>query len=364
VFPFVLSIGFAAAAVLTRYIALAAVPGIALFAWLMAGRFRGGTRYAIVFIGLVMIMISPWLYRNHALTGNPFGLAGHTALAETSRYPDKSFERQLHPEFTAAQVMNAAKEKWVVNYSDKHKTTLPGLGGGMLMALFATTFFYRFVRPQVNHLRWGLGLALLLMLLIAGFFSGSSIAAIHAFWPFVILYGLAFYYILIDRLDLGVRIYVISMKCLIVVLALIPLIMTILPPHAKPPYPPYYPPHISMVSGWLNEREVMVTDMPWATAWYGDRISILLPRDIDDFYEINDYKQYISGLYITTITKNKPFVKQLLDGPEKSWLPVISGRTPPDFPLKQGLSLNRQDQIFLSDRNRWSTGGEAEPEQQ
>jgi hypothetical protein len=113
----------------------------------------------------------------------------------------------------------------------------------------------------------------------------------------------------------------------------------------------------------LTPREVLCTDMPSATAWYGDRVSILLPADVDDFYVINDYKQYISGLYITTITKNKPFVKELLDGPEKSWLPIISGRTPPDFPLKQGVSLNRQDQIFLSDRDRWSGAGAGESTQ-
>ena len=362
--PFVLSVVFSALAFLTRYITLAAVPGIALFAWLMGGRFRGGTRYAVVFVGLYLVMVSPWLYRNHAISGNPMGLAAHTALADTSRYPDKAFARQLHPEFTAGQVTAELKEKWVVNYSEKHESALPGLGGGVLMALFMTTFFYRFVRPQVNHLRWGIGLSLLLMIFIAGFFSESSIDTIHVFWPFVILYGLAFFYILIDRLDLGVRLYVICLKCLIVVLSLLPLLLTIMPPHAIPPYPPYYAPIISQVSGMLTEREVMCTDMPWATAWYGDRVSILLPKDIDDFYEINDYKQYISGMYITTITKNKPFVKQLLDGPEKSWLPVISGRTPPDFPLKQAVSLNRQDQIFLSDRNRWSTGEEAAADEQ
>jgi len=105
----------------------------------------------------------------------------------------------------------------------------------------------------------------------------------------------------------------------------------------------------------LNPREAMCTDMPWATAWYGDRVSILLPKDVDQFYYINDYKQYISGLYITTITKDKPFVSSLLDGPEQSWLPILSGRTPPDFPLKQAVSLNKQDQVFFSDRNRWST---------
>jgi len=363
-FPFVLSVGFSAIAFLTRYITIAMIPGIALFAWLMGGRFRGGTRYAAVFIGLYLVMISPWLYRNYALTGNPMGLAAHAALAETTRYPDKAFDRQLHPEFTGTQISSALKEKWVLNYSDKYELVLPGLGGGVLMALFVTTFFYQFVRPQVNHLRWGLGLSLLLMVFIAGFFSESSINMIHVFWPFVILYGLAFFYILIDRLDLGVRLYTVGLKCLIVVLSLIPLLLTIMPPHASLPYPPYYAPIISQVTNMLNEREVICTDMPWATAWYGDRVSILLPKDLDDFFEINDYKQYISGMYITTITKNKPFVKQLLDGPEKSWLPVISGRTPPDFPLKQAISLNRQDQIFLSDRNRWSSGEEAEPPQQ
>ncbi len=355
-FPFVLSVLFSSIAIMTRYIAIAALPGIALFAWLTGGRFRGGTRYALIYAGLCLIMISPWLYRNHALSGNPMGMAAHTALAETSKYPDNSFARQLHPEFSAGQATSLLKEKWVVNYSEKHESVLPGLGGGVLMALFLSTFFYHFVRPAANHLRWGIGLSLLLMLIVAGFFSESSINTIHVFWPFVILYGLAFFYILLDRLDLGVRIYVICMKCLIVVLPTLPLLLTIMPPHATPPYPPYYSPIIGQVSNMLNEREVMCTDMPWATAWYGDRTSILLPRNIDDFYEINDLKQYISGMYITTITKNKPFVKQLLDGPEKSWLPVISGRTPPDFPLKHGVSLNRQDQIFLSDRNRWGSG--------
>ncbi len=362
-FPFVMSVVFSAIAFLTRYITIAAVPGIALFAWLVAGRFRGGTRYALVFLGLYLVMISPWLYRNYAISGNPAGMAAHSALSETSKYPDHAFERQLHPEFTSTQVISALKEKWVVNYSEKYESVLPGIGGGVLMALFITTFFYHFVRPHVNYLRWAVGLSLLLMIIIAGFFSESSIDTIHVFWPFIILYGLAFFYILIDRLDLGVRLYNIGLKCLIVILSLLPLALTIMPPHAKPPYPPYYAPIISQVCGMLNEREVMCTDMPWATAWYGDRISILLPKDLDDFYEINDYKQYISGMYITTITKNKPFVKQLLDGPEKSWLPVISGRTPPDFPLKQAVSLNRQDQIFLSDRNRWSSGEEAEGEQ-
>ena len=125
-------------------------------------------------------------------------------------------------------------------------------------------------------------------------------------------------------------------------------------PHAQQPYPPYYPPIISHVSDMLTSREVLCTDMPWATAWYGDQISIFLPKNIEQYYEINDYKQYISGIYFTPLTKNKPFVSELLDGPEKSWLPILSGRMPADFPLKAAIALNRQDQLFVSDRDRWS----------
>ncbi len=356
--PFVLSIIYSVIAFHTRYITCAAVPGIVLFAWLMGGRFRGGTRFVIVFVILYMMLISPWLYRNVKESGNPMGLAAHTALADTAKYPDKQLDRQLHPEFTFKQASDQLKKKWVENYSEKHDTIIPGLGGGVLMALFMTTFFYSFVRPQVNYLRWSLGLSILLTLLIAGFFSESSMMMIHAFWPFVILYGLAFFYILIDRLDVGARLYTTGLKVLIVILSILPFGLTLMPPHANNPYPPYYPPIISQVSTMLTPREVMCTDMPWATAWYGDRVSILLPKQLKDFYEINDQMQYVSGLYVTAITKNKPFAKDLLTGTEQTWLPVISGRPPPDFPLKEGVSLNArsQDQIFLSDHDRWSTG--------
>ena len=353
--PFVASVVFVSLAFLTRYIAVAAVPGIAIFAWLMRGRFRGGTRYALIFTFLFLVMVSPWLYRNYQVCGNPMGMVGHTALLETDAYPDNSLTRELHPVFSFGEFQAQLKSKWVTSYSERYKNTVAGMGGGILMAFFLTTFFYHFVRPQVNHFRWGLGLSMLLTIIIAGFFSETSVRMLHAFWPFVILYGLSFFYILIDRLDLGVRLYNLGFKCFVVVLAMLPLLLTLAPPHRGHPYPPYFAPIITQVSSMLTPREVMCTDMPWATAWYGDRVSILLPKNVDDFYEINDYKQYISGMYITTLTKNKPFVKQLLDGPEQSWLPILSGRTPPDFPLKQAVSLNRQDQVFLSDRDRWST---------
>ncbi|MDF7798338.1 hypothetical protein P4C99_02620 [Pontiellaceae bacterium B1224] len=355
--PFLLSIVLAGVAFYTRFITATIVPGICLFAWLMAGRFRGGTRFVLVFLVLYGLMISPWLVRNYQICGNPIGMVGYVALEGSPQFVDNALDRDYHPELTGSLISTALKQKWKLNYSGAYAKVIPGMGGGLLMAFFLTTFFYHFVRPQVNYLRWGLGLSLLLMVIVAGFFSESSMLMLHLFWPFVILYGLAFFYILIDRLDLGVRLYNLGLKVLVAVLAFIPFLLSLMPPAGAHPYPPYYAPIIGGVAGMLNEREVLVTDMPWATAWYGDRVSILLPKDLDQFYEINDYKQYISGMYFTTITKNKPFVKGLLDGPEQSWLPIMTGRTPPDFPLKQAVALSRQDQLFLSDRDRWSNSG-------
>ncbi len=358
--PYLFSIVFAAIAFLTRYVAIAAVPGLCLFAWLMSGRLRGGTRFVVIFVFLYALMISPWLVRNYQICGNPVGMVGYAALEDSPKYPDNSLAREPNPEVTILGSVKTLKEKWILNYSGKDSVAVPAMGGGILMSFFIVAFFYHFIRPQVNYLRWGVGISLLLTVLIAGFFSESSICMIHAFWPFVILYALAFFYILIDRLDLGVRLYDIGLKLLIVLLGALPFFLTLMPPHENGTYPPYYVPAIGKVSELLNPREVMCTDMPWATAWYGDRVSILLPKDVEQFYQINDYKQYISGLYITTLTKNKPFVRQLLDGPEQSWLPIMSGRTPTDFPLKQGTALLRRDQMFFSDRNRWGDAGATE----
>jgi len=69
--------------------------------------------------------------------------------------------------------------------------------------------------------------------------------------------------------------------------------------------------------------------------------------------EINDYSHRVSGLYFTTLTRNKAFIKDLATGPYRSWFPILQGQMPNDFPLNQGFPLNNLDQIFLTDSPRW-----------
>jgi len=354
---FVVSLLFSAAAFLTHYAALAVVPGLALFIWMMGSRTQRGGPLAFFYIIVFLLLVSPWMLRNYHLCGSPFGLAPHAALIESSQYPGDSLMRTLEPSFSLMGDMKAARTKWVENFSAIYQTRFTSLGGGVLAPFFIVTFFYRFVRVHVHNLRWGVGLSMILFFIGACFFGEEALRMYHIFWPFMILYGLAFFSILLDRLDLRIYLYRVGLTGLVIGLTALPLLILIfLSPPSKSPYPPYHTPFVIRVCELLKPNEIMCSDMPWATAWYGQRTSILLPKTIEDYYEINDYKKYISALYITTLTKDKPFISGFMEGPEKSWMPVMMGRLPKDFPLDQGFSLNNQYQIFLTDSIRWAPG--------
>lgn len=351
---FCLSVVFSAAAFLTHYAAIAVIPGLTLFIWMMGSRTQRGGHLAFFYVVLVLLMVSPWLLRNYQLSGSPLGLAPHTALIDSSKYPGDALMRTLKPNFNLASDVQVARAKWAKNFNGLYENGFTSMGGGLLITFFMVTFFYRFVRVPVHNLRWGIGLSMILFFVGACFFDEETLRFYHIFWPFVILYGLAFFSILLDRLDLSIQLYKMGLTILVIGLTALPLLVTIFLSSAPGlPYPPYYAPFVMRVSELLKPNEIMCTDMPWATAWYGKRISVLLPKTLDDYYEINDYRKYISGLYITTLTKDRPFVSSLLEGSEKTWLPITMGRLPQNFPLKQGFALNKQDQLFLTDTIRW-----------
>ena len=55
-------------------------------------------------------------------------------------------------------------------------------------------------------------------------------------------------------------------------LSCLPMMFTLLSPKTMPVvYPPYYPPDIQQTAGWMKPDELMMSDVPWAVAWYGNR---------------------------------------------------------------------------------------------
>jgi len=351
ILPLVVSVVACIAAFLTRYGAIVLVPAIVLFIGLSFK--RGRWILAGAFLVAFLLGIAPWLARNYVVSGGLLGLAPYTVLENTTAFEGDIFQRTLAPSFAGKSLISAVQSKWMLNVNKFLQADLRLLGDGVLMCLFITTFFYRFVRQHVHIFRWCLALGMILLVLLAGFFGESTIRLLVMFWPLVLLYGLAFFFLLLERLHLGLRILNVAVSGALLVLCAIPLIFTLLPPRASLPYPPYFPPFIVHVCDMLEPDEMICTDMPWATAWYGNRNSLEIPATLNEFYTINDYTKRISGLYLTTVSRDQPYVSGLLTGPYRSWFPVMGGRLPPDFPLTQGFPLKELDQLFLTDRKRW-----------
>jgi hypothetical protein len=350
--PLAMAVLFCLLTALTRYAAIVLTPAVALYIGISFRKHRGWMWAAAILV-TVLIGLSPWLARNWKVSGGLLGLAPYTCLNDSRIFPENSFERSLAPQISLSRVWSEVQVKLIKGFGKYFEERVRSIGDGILVAFFLVAFFFRFVRDSVHWMRWSVLAAIVLLLPIAAVYGDKTARLFFMFWPLIIPFGFAFFFVLLDRLQLPYRLYHLSLVTLMVLLSAAPLLVAMMPPRASIPYPPYFPPFVISVSGLLEPAELMCTDMPWATAWYGQRNSVLLPNTLDEFYEINDYYKRVSGLYFTTITRDKPYARSLLTGAERTWFPVLEGRIPPDFPLTQGFPLNNMDQLFLTDRVRW-----------
>jgi hypothetical protein len=71
-----------------------------------------------------------------------------------------------------------------------------------------------------------------------------------------------------------------------------------------PHWPPYYAPALNLrLKQIVPEKQIVFTDQPWAVAWYADRISVWLPRDMAGFEGLDaaarDLETPAAGILIT-----------------------------------------------------------------
>ena len=348
--PLVLAAVTCAAAALTRYGAVVLVPMLGLYVYLTFG--RRAWAWLLVFLLILSACVSPWLVRNYRVSGKILGLAPQTALIGSSAFPDDSFFRTLNPDLSYDRVQPSLTDQWLKRMGEAFSENLKLQRAGLLGCFFLVTFFYGFVRPQVQRLRWCVLLGLLLLVMLAGLYGESTSRLSLIFWPMILLYGLSFFFILLDRFEFAMPILNKALTAFLVLLCSLPMLFALLPPRPGIPYPPYFQPYIVHVSAILKPDELMCTDMPWATAWYGQRTSLQLPQTLDEFYQINDLYQKISGLYLTTIMRGRPYIGGLRSGADKTWFPILEQRIPADFPLTDGFPIAEMDQMFLTDRER------------
>ena len=243
---------------------------------------------------------------------------------------------------------------------------LPRFGGSWASAFFLAGLLVPFASPAIGRFRFFLLASLLILMVVQGLgqtyltaespeVNSDNLLVILA--PMVFVYVVGLFLVLMERITVTYPELRYAVGGAFLLIVSLPLFAAFLPPKPNTvPYPPYWPPIIQDMGRWMKDREVMMSDAPWAIGWYGNRPCVWLTVNYKpDFYEINDFMTPIKALYITRRTFDKPFVAEWFKGREAGWernfllqsltLKVV----PTEFPLQSAPSGFWPEQLYLTD---------------
>jgi hypothetical protein len=354
---------------LTRYAFGWVIIPVVVFLFFFSGPRR--TVHMLVALAAFVVVLAPWIYRNYAVSGSPFGTAGFAIIENTFVFPRFQLERSLHPDFANTSGLIPYVHKLFENGRDILVNDLPKLGGSWVSMLFFAGLLLAFRGIPVRRMRY----FLLMCLVVFGVaqalgrtqlsdespeINSENLLVLLA--PLVFIYGVGFFFTFLEQMKLSALELRYSVITVFVVLSCLPMIFTFLPPKTSPiAYPPYYPPEIQQSANWMKENELMMSDVPWAVAWYGHRQCVWLTLDAqDDFFAINDYIKPVQALYLTPETIDAKFVSDWIEAREHSWgafiaQVILQNRIPAGFPLQHAPAGYLPERLFLSDWERWKT---------
>jgi hypothetical protein len=295
----------------------------------------------------------------------------------TASFSGTTLQRSLQPEVSASDIM-PVRYKLVQNLRLMVKEDILNIGGTWLPWFFLVGLMVAFRNPATQRLRWFILMAFFTLVVVQALGKThlstdspqiNSENLLVLLLPAAVVYGVAFFLMLLDSIQSSNPLFRKVAVVGFVLFASLPLILTLAPPRpVAVAYPPYYPPHIQKVGSWMKQDELIMSDVPWAMAWYGNRQCLWLTLDVnEDFYAINDYQKPIHGLFLTGVTMDAKFVSNFLRSGEFSWGNFIlemmyESNTADGFPLRSSTreSLYWPEEVFLSDWARWRAPSESE----
>jgi hypothetical protein len=197
--------------------------------------------------------------------------------------------------------------------------------------------------------------------------------------PLAIVFGIVFFLTLLDQMNLGWPPMRYGVMAVVAVLACQQLFFTLLPPKTRLVSSPFSPVDLQRFDQWIHPNEMMMSDLPWAVAWYGDRDCVWTTLDAGpQFYQLNDYVKHVSGLYLSEQILDGKLMSDCLGGGRYSWAGFAFERVgvrplksddPDDawdviirtssveprrsFPLHYAPPNSFASGLFLADRTRW-----------
>jgi hypothetical protein len=290
---------------LTHWMTVWIALGFILFA-AVAFRPRG-----LAGITILLMILIPGIFvmlRNYSVTGSPFGTAFLTLYNGLGNGTESSVMRNYDLE-SEPLLLDGLIAK-VLRTTLLQASDLVRLLGGIVVApLFFIALLHPFKREPIARFRWALALMWLTTAFGLAFFGISTEELdpnqIHLlFAPLMTAYAVALVSVLWNRLDFAnlnpfaanAHLTVIVLVCSLPFLLSLPqkvrLGMYFVDRGGTPQWPPYYAPALNGpgtseiakgVKGLTKEGQVVVSDQPWAVAWYADRTSLWIPKTVKSF---------------------------------------------------------------------------------
>lgn len=307
-------------------------------------------------LAIFFVILAPWMIRNWKVSRTWFGLTRYAMIEKTGENMPREVRadelqrtygldlKEVHP----WQVMR----RGLLTMRQMYEVSIKDVGSSYLIAFFIVALFHRYKRDEVFRMRrfafWSLMMAAIWLSLT----EPPQRNFLNIFLPVVIIYSVAFFYVMFERLQFRKKLVRRAMVGLFVLLNVLPFIYTILPPTAPQPYPPYDAGILTWFGKSFRQDETICTDIPWAVAWYGDRTAIWQPYGEKDYFAVNDNVGFISGIYLTQATFQEMTPIELLSGQMRFWTRLY--QPPPEsFPLTAFEPITPDGkQVLISNRRR------------
>jgi len=351
---------------LTRYTFAWLIIPLLVFLFLFSGQDR--VVKCLLALAVFAAVFTPWIIRNYQVSGVPFGTTTYAIMENTPVFSENRLARSLSPDLSRYDI-GFFWRKLLGNGRQIVQTDLPKLGGSWISAFFLVGLLLHFQRPAINRLRYFLLMCLPVLIVIQALGRTqlsddspeiNSENLLFLLTPVVTVYGVGLFFVLLDQIELPVPPLRHLVTGAFAAIMCLPMILIFLPPRSFPiAYPPYYPPMIQQVSNWMKEKELMMSDIPWAVAWYGRRQCLWLTLNAQqDFFAVNDYLKPVRALYLTPQTMDSRFLSNWVRPREYSWgsfvlESVMRKEIPPSFPLRKAPDGFLPEQFFLTDWERW-----------
>jgi hypothetical protein len=318
-----------------------------------------------------LVVISPWIIRNLALTGSPVALAWQDIAL-------KAGDITAEPATIRATLSDAAPDLSLSKLGNKVLTTLQETlknrlwsgGAFWFAALFAVGWLYGFRASAANRLRWVFTAALALLLFAQAALDSGEGERLVTTWcaPLIIVFGAGFFFVLLSS-NAALSNWPRAAALALLLLQGLPLIHDALEPrriHFQ--YPPYFPALFTGMKQELSRRDAvgrfgLMADVPAGVAWYAQTRVWAQPPKLRDFYALT-LEQPIGELLLTPRTLDRPFFSELnaraaLPGALSAvpnrfgewgeiYAGLLTGQIPREFPLGAPQKLAENLYVLLN----------------